>query len=101
MGITKFNHSHNILFNGDLVAKVSDFGMALHLAHVGSTHVMTTPTALLGSRGYTAPEYVDGKVGTYLDVYSYGVVSVHELCSALISFCHYISPQIIIIIYYC
>ena len=59
------------------MAKVADFGMAVHLSHVGSTQVLTTPIALLGGRGYTAPEYVDGKVGTYLDVYSYGVVSVY------------------------
>ena len=48
----------------------------MHLSQVGSTQVMTTPISLLCGRGYTAPEFVDGKIGTYLDVYSYGVVSI-------------------------
>lgn len=46
--------------------------------NVGSTSVVTAAGAigLAGTRGYTAPEYADGKRGTKTDVYSYGVVSI-------------------------
>ena len=73
--IINFIFSNNILFNGDLIAKVADFGLALPLIQVGSTHIITETSILLKNRGYTSPEYVDGKVGTFSDVYSYGVVS--------------------------
>ena len=71
--------SHNILIDGDLMAKVTDYGLAVPVVHVGSTQVRALTTAVTGNRGYTAPEYVDGKVGPHLDVYSYGVVSQEDL----------------------
>lgn len=49
------------------------------LVQVGSTNVITATSVLLGNRGYTAPEYVDGKVGTFSDVYGYGVVSSESM----------------------
>ena len=45
---------------------------------VGSTNIVTAAgnIALAGTRGYTAPEYADGKRGPKTDVYMYGVVSL-------------------------
>ena len=53
--------------------------------NVGSTAVVTVAGAigLADTRGYTAPEYTDGKRGTKTDVFSYGVVSVSVLFTTL------------------
>ena len=70
--------SHNVLIDDNFTAKVADFGFITPLPqNVGSIAVVTAAGAisLAGTRGYTAPEYADGKRGTKSDVYSYGVVS--------------------------
>ena len=36
-------------------------------------------TSFRGTRGYMADEYLDGELSTKLDVYSLGVVSLHEV----------------------
>lgn len=69
---------HNILLDNSFTAKVCDFGFVTAIdTKVGSTNVVTAvgTIGLAGTRGYTAPEYTDGKRGPKSDVYSYGVVS--------------------------
>ena len=61
------------------VAKVADFGFVTPTStNVGCTTVVTAAGAigLAGSRGYTPPEFNDGKRSPLSDVYSYGVVSI-------------------------
>ena len=67
----------NILLDGGLNPVLADFGFVMPLpSTVGSTTVVTAAGAsvLAFSRGYQAPEVLDGKHGTPSDVYSYGVV---------------------------
>ena len=74
-------YSHNVLLDDSFTAKVADFGFVTPLpTDVGSTAVITAigAVSLAGTRGYTAPEYTEGKRGTKTDVYSYGVVSVYK-----------------------
>ena len=58
---------------------------------VGSTTVVTATASsmLVWSRGYQAPEVADGKHGTPIDVYSYGVVRIYVvggwLCDPIMS----------------
>ncbi|XP_059277640.1 probable LRR receptor-like serine/threonine-protein kinase At3g47570 [Lycium ferocissimum] len=60
----------NILLDGDMVARVSDFGISSLTAH---DPVALTKT--LGTIGYMAPEYgSQGIVSTMGDVYSYGIL---------------------------
>ncbi|KAL2513436.1 LRR receptor-like serine/threonine-protein kinase FLS2 [Abeliophyllum distichum] len=61
----------NVLLNEDMVAHVSDFGIA-KLFDEGES---TTHTKTLATIGYMAPEYgTEGIVPTSGDVYSYGVM---------------------------
>lgn len=63
-----------------MTAKVADFGFVTPAPlNVGSTAVVTAvgTVKLAGTRGYTAPEYIDGRRGPLSDVYSYGVVSLN------------------------
>ncbi|XP_073283073.1 uncharacterized protein [Primulina huaijiensis] len=61
----------NVLIDENMVAHVSDFGIAKFLGEDGSiTHTRTMATL-----GYMAPEYgLEGMVSTRCDVYSYGVM---------------------------
>ncbi|KAL6609481.1 hypothetical protein ACP70R_039450 [Stipagrostis hirtigluma subsp. patula] len=62
----------NILIDGDYSAKLSDFGLARHGPEGDKTHVSTR---VMGTYGYTAPEYVmTGHLTSKSDVYSFGVV---------------------------
>ena len=75
---TNILSSHNILLDDAFTPKVADFGFLTPLPQqVGATSLMTVAGAigLAGTRGYVAPEYNDGKRGTKIDVYSYGIVS--------------------------
>ena len=71
-------YSQNVLLDANLVAKLSDFGFAMQLPQqVGSTQLITAVVGgtLAGTRGYLAPEYIEGKHGIKSDIYIYGVVS--------------------------
>lgn len=71
-------YRHNVLLDKSFTPKVCDFGFVTAIESVGSTNVVTAAgsIALAGTRGYTAPEYTDGKRGPKTDVYMYGVVSI-------------------------
>ena len=69
---------HNILLDATPTPKVTDFGFVTPMpVNVGSTAIVTAAGSmtLAGSRGYTAPEFTEGRHGIKSDVYSYGVVS--------------------------
>ncbi|XP_059635982.1 receptor kinase-like protein Xa21 [Cornus florida] len=61
----------NVLLDEDMVAHVSDFGIARILAN----NWTATQTKTLGTLGYMAPEYgSEGRVSIKGDVYSYGIM---------------------------
>uniref|UniRef100_A0A0D9VWD1 Protein kinase domain-containing protein n=1 Tax=Leersia perrieri TaxID=77586 RepID=A0A0D9VWD1_9ORYZ len=64
----------NILLDGDMTPKISDFG----LARLFDSEKTTTITSqVVGTLGYMAPEYaVLGQISVKLDVYSFGVLTL-------------------------
>ncbi|XP_071709725.1 serine/threonine-protein kinase PCRK1-like [Rutidosis leptorrhynchoides] len=61
----------NILLDENWNAKLSDFGFAREGPQDGRTHVSTS---VVGTKGYTAPEYVHtGRLTSKIDVWSYGI----------------------------
>ncbi|XP_023886149.2 cysteine-rich receptor-like protein kinase 3 [Quercus suber] len=67
----------NILLNEDLMPKIADFGLA-RLFPEDKTHIST---AIAGTLGYMAPEYVvRGKLTEKVDVYSFGVLVLEVVC---------------------
>ncbi|CAK7343118.1 unnamed protein product [Dovyalis caffra] len=63
--------SSNILLDEQWNAKLSDFGLARLGPSEGLTHVST---AVVGTMGYAAPEYIQtGRLTSKNDVWSYGV----------------------------
>eukprot|EP00897_Mesotaenium_endlicherianum_P009327 jgi/Mesen1/8422/ME000472S07779 len=64
----------NILLDNDLEAQVADFGLA-KLIPEGANNMPFEVTAILGTTGYVAPEYLQtGSVDEKIDVYAFGVV---------------------------
>ncbi|XP_027358654.1 receptor-like protein kinase 5 [Abrus precatorius] len=62
----------NILLDTQFNAKVADFGLAKMLTKPGEVNTMS---AVIGSFGYIAPEYVQTtRVSEKIDVFSFGVV---------------------------
>ncbi|XP_078159046.1 receptor protein kinase WSS1-like [Carex rostrata] len=61
----------NILLDGEMRAKVSDFG----LVKLAADREKSVMTRLAGTFGYLAPEYaITGKISTKVDVYAFGVI---------------------------
>nr|XP_043637912.1 G-type lectin S-receptor-like serine/threonine-protein kinase CES101 [Erigeron canadensis] len=62
----------NILLDGYLNPKISDFGMA---KLIGSNQSQANTSRVVGTRGYMPPEYMmEGTVSTKTDVFSFGVL---------------------------
>ncbi|ESQ52177.1 hypothetical protein EUTSA_v10016417mg [Eutrema salsugineum] len=72
--------SSNILLDGNLEARVSDFGLA-KLLEDEETHITTI---VAGTFGYLAPEYMQsGRATEKTDVYSFGVLVLEVLSGKL------------------
>ncbi|KAK1303084.1 Cysteine-rich receptor-like protein kinase 2 [Acorus calamus] len=79
----------NVLLDSKLLAKIADFGLARSFSE-DKSHIST---AVVGTLGYMAPEYVaHGQLTEKADVYSFGVllleiISGKQNCKSITSLC--------------
>lgn len=67
----------NVLLDGNLVPRISDFGLAKLL----KTDQTRTKTDIRGTKGYVAPEWFkNAGVTAKVDVYSFGVMLLEIIC---------------------
>ncbi|KAF0909147.1 hypothetical protein E2562_031898 [Oryza meyeriana var. granulata] len=65
----------NVLLDDDMVAKISDFGIARRFNSSSGHQDCTITDRIIGTPGYMSPEYaMDGKLSFMQDVYSFGVL---------------------------
>ncbi|KAL7159903.1 hypothetical protein ABFS83_01G058900 [Erythranthe nasuta] len=71
--IHRYLNPANVLLDGEMEARIADFGLAVMVSDAADTHV--SASNLVGTVGYIAPEYNGTLTFTNkCDVYSFGVM---------------------------